>query len=94
MFLMGATICNAQTQKIKPPPVKPVPGQTPPQAPPKKPAPQTAKTMVTDSTNNVDSIKSRKIKPKLPPSLGIEKEFSHPPSRRDTPRKPRFPWRS
>jgi hypothetical protein len=63
IVLMGVIVCNAQTQKIKTTPAKPVPGQTPPQAPPKIPAPQMTKPTVTDSTKNkVDSPKI-KIKP-------------------------------
>lgn len=82
MVLLGATICNAQTQKIKPKPVKPVPGQTPPQAPPKKPT-TTASKPLTDSTKfknktpKVDSPKHRRRVPD-PGSMGIEKEHTKP----------------
>lgn len=63
MALMGVIVCNAQTQKVNTPPVKPVPGQTASQAPPNKSAPQIIKPTVTDSIKNkVDSPKI-KIKP-------------------------------
>lgn len=75
MVLLGATICNAQTQKVKTKSAKPIPGQTPPQVPPKKTAPQVIKAPAADSTKNkVDSSKSRKRKRPIPQLDPPEKE--------------------
>jgi uncharacterized lipoprotein YajG len=63
MILMGVIVCNAQSQKVKTTPVKPVPGQTPPQAPPKQPAPQMIKPTVKDSIKNKKDSSKIKIKP-------------------------------
>ena len=60
MVLMGIIVCNAQTQKVKTTPAKPVPGQTPPQAPPKKPEPLVIKPKVTERPK--DKVDTTKIK--------------------------------